>query len=327
VSEDRNASPPEAALLEESGHIESQDEADCEAGAGLSVGTEPRQTADASEGNVADEAVPHGSPPNEGSTGEIGDAEQEEEDVAPDFDDNDEELQEDEETREYRPLFIEKMLEAPPILPGESKTDFASVFESYEYDYKPPHRPKSDIEYHWVWQATVATWTLMRLERMAAAIVANAQRPAAELLHEKAYGLVPSSKEERRKHKQSAKEGAMDYFLDPDYRRKFDSQLERGGFSTNAVEGEAFLQALPSLTQIERLKKSAKKDRDDALKQLDLVYANRHPDQPMPQSLEVTRTVFFLQERRDKELELAEQESARAEKAHENGNPQTDRSE
>jgi hypothetical protein len=74
------------------------------------------------------------------------------------------------------------------------------------------------------------------------------------------------------------------------------------------------------------LKKSAKKDRDDALKQLDLAYANRHPDQPMPQSLEVRRNVF-LQESRDKELELAEQESARAEKADENGNPQTDPSE
>ena len=157
------------------------------------------------------------------------------------------------------PLSIEQMLEDPPLPPGVDKSDFRAIFHSYAEDYRPPHRPKRDIEFQWVWQAAMAQLMLTWFDKMSAAIVANERRAAVEALHKKASAFVPSSKEEAKKLDWSAKEAAMEYFLDPDYEKKFQKTLKDAGFTANAVASEAFLRALPPLKEIERLKKSAKK--------------------------------------------------------------------
>ena len=65
-------------------------------------------------------------------------------------------LQDDEEIREYRPSYIQESLANLPIWLGATKEEFEEFFNQ---NYRSPHCPKSDVEYQWVWQATVVTCT------------------------------------------------------------------------------------------------------------------------------------------------------------------------
>lgn len=187
---------------------------------------------------------------------------------------------------DYIPDFVQELIDNPPILPGESENAFIQLFESFVYDYK--QRPKTDFEYILTYQATVAAWELMRLERLKVAIVMTERRPAAESLHRRS-AADPSTQEESNDIRKSARKGGMMYFTDPDYRKKFGEKLERAGFGTNAVEAAAFVRALGSLTAIDRLIKSAEKRLADCLKRLDAAYAGRDPEQPMRRSIAASR--------------------------------------
>jgi hypothetical protein len=198
---------------------------------------------------------------------------------------------------DYIPDSIREWLDNPPILPGESKYAFVRLFESFEFDYK--QRPKTDMEYFWTRQATMAAWELMRCDSMKVAIVTNERRPAVESLHRR-YSADPSTQDECNALRKSARDGGMMYFTDPEYREKFRVKLERAGFGPNAVEGAAFLRALPSLTEIDRLIKSAAKTLADCLKRLDEAYASRDPEQPMPRSMAAGRTDDLRQRRIEK---------------------------
>ncbi|MCK1368292.1 hypothetical protein [Bradyrhizobium sp. 62] len=251
----------------------------------------------------------------------LGEEESDEDDEAYDY----EQLQEDEETRTYMPLWMRERLDDPPIWPGASKTDLLNFFRSYEYDYRPPHRPKSDVEYEWVWQASKAAFNLIWLERLETTILANQRRAAVESLQMQAFAAVPSSKEAKRELECSAKEAAMDYFADPDYRKKIDANFANAGFGAHAVAGEAFVRALPSLKEIARMKKEAMKQRDDALKQLDRAYDQRDPEQQMPLSSSAISN-FFREVQEDTELGRQEREQEKIKKAAGHGDAEADRS-
>jgi hypothetical protein len=323
--EHQNTTPREPEVRPDFGHSDSYNSPADGSPLAQSESAEEHQSADASQAQAAKEAVPETSCQNDCGNevgGNKGEGEAEDESYLDDY----EALQEDEETREYRPQFIEDMLENPPVPPGSSLSEFHAIFHSFEHDYKPPHRPKTDQEYYAVWRATVATCKLNWLDRMMPATVRNQQRPAVEAMHLKVQAVVPSSKKEKHEHKRHAKEGAMDYFADPDYRKDFDSQLKRGGFSANAVQAEAFERAITSLKEIDRMKNWADKELTKACEQLDRAYASRNPEQRMPLSLSATRN-FNLQVKRDRELEKEERELERAKESDQNGNPQADRSE
>jgi hypothetical protein len=164
------------------------------------------------------------------------------------------------------PSFITEMLENPPILPGECKHSFRVMFESFDLTYK--ERPKTEADYFCTFQATVAGWELMRYELMKVAIITNERPPAVESLHRRC-AADPSTKGELSDLRKSAREGGMMYFTDPNYRKKFTAKLERAGFGPSAVEGAAFLRALPSLATIDRLIKSAEKRLADCQKKLE----------------------------------------------------------
>lgn len=70
-----------------------------------------------------------------------------------------------------------------PARAGESRDGFQCLFESFELE--GTHRPKTDLEYLWVYRAVVATWELMRYERMKVLITVLERRPAVESLHRK----------------------------------------------------------------------------------------------------------------------------------------------
>jgi hypothetical protein len=222
-------------------------------------------------------------------------------------------LQEDEETRSYMPDFIENWLKNPPVPPGMSSKVVEDLFKSVS-DCMPPHRPKSDSEFIAVYNGALATARLMWLDRQTANLVKIHQRPAAEALHLKLQAIVPSSKKDKEDLERHAKEGAMDYFADPDYRNDFDSRLERGGFGADAVETEGFKRSTPSLTALERMRKSAIKERDQALKELKQAYSARDPEQRMPLSSAAERR-FINEVREDKELARQERLLEQSQKA------------
>jgi hypothetical protein len=198
---------------------------------------------------------------------------------------------------DYCPDFIHEWLQNPPILPGENGGAFEQLFESFELNYK--QRPKTDLEYLLTIQATIATWELMRYERMKVAIVTNERRSAVESLHRRC-SADPSTQDKCNEIRKSAHDGGRTYFADPGYRKKFRVKLEDAGFGPNAVEGTAFLRALPSLTTIDRLIKSAEKRLADCLKKLDAAYATRDPEQPMPRSMAARRMDDLQQQRIEK---------------------------
>ena len=198
-----------------------------------------------------------------------------------------------EDNTDYMPDFIQKMVDDPPILPGESAHAFRGVFTSFEWDYT--QRPKTDWEYQLTSRAAVAAWELMRYDRMKAAILRNHQRHAAESMHRRSSGIEPMSTLDQKQIESYAQEGTARYFTDPAYRAEFAAHLERSGFAPNGVEGEAFLRALPSLSIVDRLITSTEKRLDKILRQLDAAYAKRHSEQPMPQSIAARRQERLLE--------------------------------
>jgi len=190
--------------------------------------------------------------------------------------------EEDYDDADYMPDFIDAVLEDPPILPDECKDDFVALFESFEFDYT--QRPKTDLEYTWTLEATIVRWELLRYERLKVGIIAVQQRSAVEALHLKTYGLEPASKKERHELRNSAREGSMKFYSEPDYKEEFTKTLERNGFGRHAAEAASFLRALPSLAVVDRLINSAQKRLNNALKKLDAAYAARDREDPMPRS-------------------------------------------
>jgi hypothetical protein len=191
----------------------------------------------------------------------------------------DEDFEEEEE--DCSPAFIEELIRNPPLLPGESQNDFGLIFESYEFGANG--RPTSTSEYMLVYQATMITWQLMRLERMKVKILAYQQRPAAETVYRRTFDNL-SAEGNSGDSKASARKWGRSYFADPDYRKAYAAKLEAAGYGAGAVEAEAFLRALPSLTTIDRQIGALERRLLNILKRLDACSAARDPETKLPRS-------------------------------------------
>ena len=128
----------------------------------------------------------------------------------------------------------------------------------------------------------------MRLERLRAAIITK-ERPGAVKALRRRGGLEKLTRAEADETKASARIDVGSYFIDPEYRKDFTRHLDELGFGKNAVEAEAFGRALPSLSAIDRLVKSAEKRLADHLKRLEAAYGGRDAEQPMPRSMAALR--------------------------------------
>jgi hypothetical protein len=179
-----------------------------------------------------------------------------------------EEENEEEDENDYIPRFIRKVLDNPQLLPREIRTDFLGVFEDFEFTHLG--RAKTTLEYILVNEATKLTLSLQHLDRIEKAIIANQQRPAVESLFRKAHNL-----------KISAGLTADKYFADPVFRARSDEEFEAAGYAPDALEGEAYLRALPSLAVFHRQKAADRKALFGILKELESRYASRHREKKM----------------------------------------------
>jgi hypothetical protein len=104
---------------------------------------------------------------------------------------------------------------------------------------------------------------------MRAAIIVLQQRPAMtvvalEMMHVD-FDLLPNDSKVR----EEAHVTSRLFYTDPKFRENFTTKLLEGaGYGREAAAGAAFLRALPSLTKVDQLRKSAEKARDKALKRL-----------------------------------------------------------
>jgi hypothetical protein len=194
---------------------------------------------------------------------------------------------EDLDDRDYEPDFVKNLRKNPPLLANERAEDFEVVYESFEFTHYG--RAKTDAEYLLVYQATVLTMQLMRYDRMKVAIVSNQRPPAAESLFRRSHDKTAVSKDDLSDARAAARENGSMYFADPECRKRLAAKLEKAGYSSEAVDAEAFLRALPSLATIDRLIASSEKRLMTIIKKLEGCYAGRDPEMKMSRSLAAGR--------------------------------------
>jgi hypothetical protein len=200
-------------------------------------------------------------PPENLSTSEGSDLNEEETENEEELDDGD-----------YRPSFIRRLMDNPPLLPSESRDEFWQVCEAFEYSHTG--RAKTVVEHVMVYSAAVLTWEVMRYHRMKIAIMRNQQRPALESLFRKTHdgaameGVTSGLRI-------SANLSAKEWFADSASRAISAKGFEAAGYGPDAVEGEAFQQSLGSLATIENLIVSAQKRLMVFMKDLESRYGSR----------------------------------------------------
>jgi hypothetical protein len=189
--------------------------------------------------------------------------------------DNEEELDDN----DYTAHFLQKVLANPQLLPREFQEDFACLFEDFEFTYIGRAKTTT-FEYILVNEATKLTLSLQHLDRAERTILVNQQRPAVESLFRKTHEGAAMRNAEGAIHS-AAILNATKYFADPVFKAKADKAFEAAGYAPDALEGEAYLRALPSLAVIHRQKATNRKALFNVLKDLESRYASRHPEKSM----------------------------------------------
>jgi hypothetical protein len=83
---------------------------------------------------------------------------------------------------------------------------------------------------------------------------------------------------------------ARKYFADHAFKASADKAFEAAGYSSDALEGEAYLRALPSLGILHRQKAANRKALFSILKELETRYSSRHREKEMVVKKPASRT-------------------------------------
>jgi hypothetical protein len=169
------------------------------------------------------------------------------------------------------PFFIRRQLENPPLLPGESKRDFDILFREVEYSAEGGKKTAAD--YAVDYQATVLIWIIQRFDRMIAAVIGHKRLPAVVALVRRTsqYGEVePHSPAYHKEHGE-----ALDYFTSEDSKNRLLQRFASSGYGPDAVEVEAFEQALPLITTLNQQQSAARRQLLVFLKEIERRNARR----------------------------------------------------
>lgn len=175
------------------------------------------------------------------------------------------------EQHDHLPGFFRRQLENPPILPGESKSEFTFLFGQIEYSAEGGEKTIAD---HAVdFQATVLLWNLQRIDRMIVAVIRH-MRPAAVaalIRRSSKFGEAePGSVAYR-----EAQADALDYFTSPDAKKQILEKLKNAGYAPDAVEVEAFEQARAQISTLNHQQTVARRQLLTFLKEIDRRNARR----------------------------------------------------
>jgi hypothetical protein len=169
------------------------------------------------------------------------------------------------------PIFIQKQLDNPPVLPSENAREFKTLFHQIEYSAEGGKKTFSD--YAVDYQATALIWSLLRIDRMIIAVIRH-MRPAAVaalLRRTSTFGETePGSMAYRAAHVD-----ALGYFTSEDARKQMLERFAKAGCAPDAVEVEAFELALLQITNLNRQQTSARRELLAFLKEIDRRNARR----------------------------------------------------
>jgi hypothetical protein len=146
------------------------------------------------------------------------------------------------------PTFIRRKLEAPPILPSENAREFKTLFREIEFSAEGGKKTAAD--YMVDYQATVLIWNLQRIDRMIVAVIRHMHPTAVLALIRrtcKYSEAEPGSFASREIHIE-----AFTYFASEDAKKQIQERFAQAGYGPDAVEIEAFEQALAQITTLNR---------------------------------------------------------------------------
>jgi hypothetical protein len=175
------------------------------------------------------------------------------------------------ENRSLIPRFIRKKLENPKLLPGESAREFYALFR--ELEYSADEGAKTAADYEMIYQATDLIWNLQRYEGMRVRIIRHflPAAVAALLRRVSRYGYAePGSLAY-----EALDADARNYFTSEEQKKLWHDKLAASGFAPDAIETEAFQQALPQIAIIERQVVAARRQLMAFLKEIDRRNARR----------------------------------------------------
>jgi hypothetical protein len=169
------------------------------------------------------------------------------------------------------PFSIRKQLENPPLLPGESKREFNILFRDIEYSAEGGEKTAAD--YAVDYQATVLIWNVRRIDCMIAAVIGHKRLSAVVALVRRTsqYGEVePGSPAYYEAHGE-----ALGYFTSEDSKNRLQQRFASTGYGPDAVEVEAFEQALPLITTLNQQQSAARRQLLAFLKEIERRNARR----------------------------------------------------
>jgi hypothetical protein len=164
------------------------------------------------------------------------------------------------------PFFIQKQLENPPILPGESKKEFIILFREIEFSAEGGKKTAADymIDY----ETTKLMWNLQRIDRMIVAVIRH-MHPAAVAALIRRTGIYGEMEEPGSIAYGEAHLAALEYFTSEDAKKKTLEQFANAGYAPDAVEVEAFELALAQITSLNRQQTAARQQLLAFLKEID----------------------------------------------------------
>jgi uncharacterized protein YdiU (UPF0061 family) len=169
------------------------------------------------------------------------------------------------------PSFIRRQLENPPLLPGESKREFDILFR--EVEYSAVGGKKTAADYAVDYQATVLIWIVQRFDRMIAAVIGHKRLPAVVALVRRTSQYGEAEPHSPAYHKEHAE--ALDYFTSEDSKNRLLQRFASSGYGPDAVEVEAFEQALPLITTLNQQQSAARRQLLVFLKEIERRNARR----------------------------------------------------
>jgi hypothetical protein len=170
-----------------------------------------------------------------------------------------------EESQNRVPRFIQKRLDNPPVIAGESPVQFRIMFG--ELECVCLENGGTAAEYIMVYEVAVLTWRLMRVESLRVSIIRH-HRPQAVLALIRRSGENGEPEQGSLAHVRTGLE-AMTYFASKDVRQKVETKFAEAGYAEDAVEVEAYLQSQKAQVQIERETAAARRQLLEFLKEIE----------------------------------------------------------
>ena len=175
-------------------------------------------------------------------------------------------------SEKYRPAFINKALEDPPLMPGQKRESFIELFK--EMELTQAGKAQSEREYAMALQATILTNEVSHYAWMKSKIMRMYQREAVTSLLFESQDHAGNSRVADAL-KGLAHADTKKFYLDAAFKDQSLKKIEAIGFGPDAVEVKAFMLSLGVLAQLDAMIAKAEKRLMKFLEELEISFASR----------------------------------------------------